>query len=249
MHPRSSRRQDSVPASKRPNTEKVVVEDSETSLKKSPRAGRTTSSKGRIGSDHEVEGPTRIKRARLGKSPRSSAKTLQTRDQDLSHAMLSNFPSSPNHSNFVDLTSSPTSGRKSALSAYPRSNGANTAPQHNETSKRLVVKNLRQSSNVDLDSYFQTLWGQLDGALEVIFAGKGIDSLNEESYRRAENICRHGGASKASDKLRRRCGTYVRGPMKTSLLEQSHNSNIDVLRNTVEAWATWQTQVVSLNPL
>jgi cullin-4 len=213
-------------------------------MKSSPRSRKSRTEIFAPGSNPKVGDSTRSKRARLGKSPQHSADTLQTRNQDLTHVMLSNFPSSPKHSNFVDLTSSPSPGRLPASPYFPRSNGAKTASQQNEISERFKVKNLRAKSSVDPDSHFHLLWGQLDDSLELVFAGRASNTLDEEDYRRAQAICQQGDAPRVSDRLRRKCGAYVKGPLKKSLLDQCHNSNVDVLRNTVEAWATWQAQVV-----
>jgi hypothetical protein len=111
--------------------------------------------------------------------------------------------------------------------------------------KKLVVKNLRTGSQLNQDSYFEKIWGQLDTALTAIFnGGKPAVSL-EELYKGAENVCRQGRASALARQLQERCRGHVSGKLRDMLVAKAAGGdNIDTLRAVVESWTTWQSKLV-----
>ncbi|KAL2860708.1 cullin-4B [Aspergillus lucknowensis] len=136
----------------------------------------------------------------------------------------------------------------SALQARP---GSAPAHQSNFTPhtgpKRLVVKNLRTSTRLNQDSYFDKVWSQLDAALSRIFEGGKPEISIEELYKGAENVCRQGRAVVLSKRLQGRCREHVAGKLHDTLVDKARmGSNIDTLRSVVEAWKLWQSMLVTV---
>ncbi|KAI5205211.1 Cullin-domain-containing protein [Aureobasidium subglaciale] len=105
---------------------------------------------------------------------------------------------------------------------------------------KLVVKTLKPQPVWDANKYFEDTWAQLDRALHVIFTGAKVDFSMEELYRGAENLCRQKKADALYARLSSRCKQYVRGPMKTALLSQQGQSNLQVLEDVVKTWTLWK---------
>jgi hypothetical protein len=112
--------------------------------------------------------------------------------------------------------------------------------------KRLVVKNLRSGPRLNQDEYFDGIWTRLSAALDTIFdGGKPATSL-EELYKGAENVCRQGRAAMLAKKLQERCKSYVVSNLRQTMVARTKDgSNVDALRAVVDAWAAWNTKLVS----
>lgn len=112
--------------------------------------------------------------------------------------------------------------------------------------KRLVVKNLRSGPRLNQDEYFDNIWARLSAALDTVFAGGKPTTSLEELYKGAENVCRQGRAPLLAKKLQERCKTYIIDDLRVSMIARTKNgSDIDALRAVVDAWAAWNTKLVS----
>lgn len=115
--------------------------------------------------------------------------------------------------------------------------------------KKLVVKNLKPSTNWDSKAYLEKIWGQLDEALARIFKDGHDGFSKEDLYRGVENVCRQGGASTLFSRLEGRCRAHVERDTSESLLAKANNDNIHVLRAVIEQWARWKEQMVTIRAI
>lgn len=112
--------------------------------------------------------------------------------------------------------------------------------------KRLVVKNLRSGPRLNQDEYSAKIWSQLAAALDTVFEGGKPTTSLEELYKGAENVCRQGRAEMLAKNLGERCKTYVANNLRQTIIAGSTQwADIDTLRATVDAWAAWNTKLVS----
>lgn len=144
----------------------------------------------------------------------------------------------------IDLASSPENSpaRKNGVRKATPNISATAGP------KKLLVKNFRPTRMVDPKVFLDQTWEKVDAALETIFKQGKINFSLEELYRGVENICRQGMAVEAKKRLVARCKTYVNGPLKEGVEQMLGRQNVDVLRATLQAWATWNSQLVSPAP-
>lgn len=144
----------------------------------------------------------------------------------------------------IDLGSSPDNSpaRKNGLRKATPNIGSNIGP------KKLLVKNFRPTRTVDPKEFLDQTWQKVDAALDTIFQQDKINFSLEELYRGVENICRQGMAVEAKKRLVAKCKTYVDGPLKQGVEQMLGRQNVDVLRATLQAWATWNSQLVRLTP-
>ena len=150
----------------------------------------------------------------------------------------------------IDLTSSPA--RKSAIGSPLRPRSASIgikaveSPQSGQGgAKKLVVKNLRQSTKHDPDKYLNLVWEQVDAALSIIFAENTTPFSIEELYRGVENVCRQKKAAEVSRRLVKRCRDHVENSIRPTLLGSNNVDDVEMLRCTVKAWGTWRKHMVS----
>jgi cullin-4 len=115
--------------------------------------------------------------------------------------------------------------------------------------KRLLVKNFKPTRKVDPKVFLNQTWDKIEKALDTIFAQGQVDFSLEELYRGVENVCRQGMAKDVKDRLVAKCKEYVGGKMKAKVEESLGRGNVEVLRATLQAWAVWHEQVVSLDVL
>jgi cullin 4 len=157
-----------------------------------------------------------------------------------------NFPSKKGNVDVVDLSSSPP-GSSSAKASDSR-NGVRriAANMHsNAGPKKLIVKNFKPTRKADPKVFLEQTWDKVNKALETIFLGDQINFSLEEMYRGVENLCRQGMAKEAKERLVVKCRAYIRGTLRAKPLETVGRKNVDVLRATLQAWATWNEQMVS----
>ncbi|KAF2762840.1 Cullin-domain-containing protein [Pseudovirgaria hyperparasitica] len=191
-------------------------------------------------------GPTtpKNKRARLCSIDRSlddlPSSPPTTSQEALSPANMYSFSSRNSlKDTIVDLTGSPTSSpRKIGIK-----NGARASNNPHAGPRRIVVKNFKTQSKADPKQYFDQVWNTLDAALGRIFAGQKIAISYEELYKSVENVCRQGHAEALSYRLYKRCELHMNETVYARLLEQSHQTNTDVLRAVLAAWATWKANM------
>jgi hypothetical protein len=162
------------------------------------------------------------------------------------------------NSNVIDLTgsSAPSTPRASPVVSQPTSVSSRSPTvarpsnfQPHTGAKKLVVRNLRKTSRLGPEVYFDQIWVQLDAALTAIFnCGKLPYSL-EELYRGVENVCRQDQAPKLYEKMKERCRAYVATTLKAPLLERVGHSDVEVLQAVQSAWKKWYRQLVCQTPL
>jgi cullin-4 len=151
----------------------------------------------------------------------------------------------PGNAEVVDISSSPDNSP--ARPSGQRNGLRNTRPnmQANAGPKKLLVKNFKPTRKVDPKVFLDQTWQKVDAALETIFQQGQIDFSLEELYRGVENLCRQGLAKDAKDRLVTKCRGYVGGTLKTKVKDTLARKNVDVLRATLQSWATWNEQMVS----
>lgn len=159
------------------------------------------------------------------------------------------FPSKrasvPNGKEVVDITSSPDNSPAKPRNGIIRKTAPNVSA--NAGPKRLMVKNFRPTRKVDPKAFLEQTWQKIDAALDTIFKQGEIDFSLEELYRGVENLCRQNMARDVKERLVRKCKEYVGGALKTKVKESLVRTNVDVLRVTLQAWATWHDQVQYLD--
>lgn len=149
----------------------------------------------------------------------------------------------------VDITSSPdnspakANGLRNGMRKAAPNMHANTGP------KRLLVKNFKPIRKTDPKVFLDQTWQKIEKALDTIFRQGEIDFSLEELYRGVENICRQNMAKDVKERLIAKCKDHVGGSLKIKVKESLGRTNVDVLRATLQAWATWNSQVVSWNTL
>lgn len=233
------------------------------SLSRTPAAGKarpwppnTSSSSSQTPEGHNINNngdddddqPSPGKRAKLHHTPHTySPETL---------------PTSPNNmysfaGNVIDLTSSPPrkGGRGGTGSQQWRLSGTNnntkmpaaSSPHStpSQASKKLVVKNLKQTPKHDPEQYLNQVWTQVDAALTTIFADDTNKYSLEELYRGVENVCRQNFAAELSKRLRARCADHVTKVIRPRLLKSKEGTPAEIVAKTVDEWLRWRKQNVS----
>jgi cullin-4 len=192
------------------------------------------------------------KRTRRESSPIASTEvaTPPAPTSNMSTADMYNFPSKradvPSKANVVDITSSP---ENSPAKANGQRNGMRKAAPNmhaNSGPKRLLVKNFKPTRKVDPKVFLDQTWQKIEHALDTIFRQGDIDFSLEELYRGVENVCRQNMARDVKDRLIAKCKDYVGATLKANVKESLGRANVDVLRATLQAWAVWNNQMVSL---
>ncbi|KAF2112906.1 cullin-4B [Lophiotrema nucula] len=165
----------------------------------------------------------------------------------MSTANMYHFPSKrldiPSNADVIDISSSPdNSPSKSA----PRNGIRKATPNmhaNNQGPKRMLVKNFKPARKIDPQQYLDQVWAKVDTALDTIFEGGEINFSLEELYRGVENLCRQKMAEDVSERLIAKCKEYAKGSLKSRVQEMLGRGDIEVLRGTLSAWATWGEQL------
>ena len=119
--------------------------------------------------------------------------------------------------------------------------------------KKILVKNLRSSgSRSDPRQHFERIWAQLHSALDTIFRGKKVASL-EELYRGVLNVCRLGFGAELAERLEGDLEAFASGPLSRDVVTRVETTRsaggtdeeIGVLWVVIEAWETWKEYMVS----
>lgn len=166
-----------------------------------------------------------------------------------SYANMYTFASTKSaSSNVVDLTgsqSSPESQKRKASFAGPR-----TPFNPHSGPKKLVVKNLRTVPRIDPQQYFEQIWAQEDQALDAVFANRKEPYSLEELYKGAEYVCRQGKAAELYARLSMKCEAHLTDTVRDGIRrDEGKSSDIEVLRTFVNAWATWQKQLLTIRQI
>ncbi|KAL6702853.1 hypothetical protein ACN47E_000880 [Coniothyrium glycines] len=194
------------------------------------------------------------KRTRRASSPIASTEhaTPTARTNTMSTTDMYHFPSKrasmPGSGGVVDITSSPDNSPAKA-GGIQRNGMRKTAPNMHASGgpKRLMVKNLKPIRKVDPKIFLDQTWQKIDKALDTIFRQGDIDFSLEELYRGVENLCRQNMAKEVKERLLTKCKEYVGGSLKAKVKESIGRPNVDVLRATLKAWATWNSQMKYLD--
>lgn len=157
------------------------------------------------------------------------------------YSFPSKYDKPKNDNGTIDLTKSPRARRPSSVITPVKTNFNPHAG-----AKKLVVKNLKPQSSWDADKYFADTWQQLDTALTTIFSNTLVNFSMEDMYRGVENLCRQGRAREIYDKLAQRCKSHINNTVKDSLLAKSGRSNVQVLQDVLDAWAAWNSQIITI---
>ena len=195
------------------------------------------------------------KRARRESSPIASTEVVApaTSKSNLSAAEMYHFPSKradiPSNANVVDITSSPENSPAKANSQRNATRKAAPNMHANSGPKRLLVKNFKPTRKVDPKVFLDQIWQKIEKALDTIFRQADIDFSLEELYRGVENVCRQNMAKDVKERLIAKCKDYVGGSLKAKVKESLGRTNVDVLRATLQAWAIWNSQLVSMVPI
>ncbi|EXJ84545.1 hypothetical protein A1O3_05214 [Capronia epimyces CBS 606.96] len=162
--------------------------------------------------------------------------------------MYSFTPSKSVTSNVVDLTaspSSPESQKRKASFANPR-----TPFNPHQGPRKLVVKNLRTVPRIDPAQYFEQIWVQEDKALDAIFNKEKEAYSLEELYKGAENVCRQGNAPELYNRLGKKCELHLIEHVRDGIRRDEESSpDAEVLRAFVNAWTTWQKQLLTVRQI
>ncbi|KAI1777525.1 Cullin-domain-containing protein [Hypoxylon cercidicola] len=122
-----------------------------------------------------------------------------------------------------------------------------TAFQPHKGAKKLVIKNLRTTSQAnDLAKYYDATRQELIEALQAIFEQKQPRQPLERLYRGVEDLCRHGVSKELYEILRERCEIYIKNDIRRSIMAESGSSNIDMLRSTYKHWVIWNAQSTTI---
>jgi len=172
--------------------------------------------------------PNTSKRSRFKEDP---VETESAAPAAMSTASMYTFASKASPQT-IDITSSPDNSPRKA------------ANMHAGGPKKMLVKNFRPARKVDPKVFLDQTWQKVDGALDTVFSQGVIDFSLEELYRGVENLCRQGLAKEACERLVVKCRAYITDTLKARVKETIGRKDVDVLRATLQAWATWQAQMV-----
>ncbi|KAF2011380.1 Cullin-domain-containing protein [Aaosphaeria arxii CBS 175.79] len=175
------------------------------------------------------------KRSRIGSSEAPSESAA------MSTANMYHFPSRSGKE-VIDIASSPDTSpkapqQKNGLRKATPNIAGGTAP------KRMLVKNFKPARKIDPKAFLNQTWEKVDKALDTVFAQGKIDFSLEELYRGVENLCRQGLAKDTCDRLDAKCKRYITDTLKEKVKETLGRKDVDVLRATLQAWATWMDQM------
>ncbi|UJR09956.1 hypothetical protein I4U23_014180 [Adineta vaga] len=128
---------------------------------------------------------------------------------------------------------------KDTRSRYPNGSSSSTFIPTNST-KKLVIKNLKTSSLVPPPDYFDKIWPLLKQALEAILNGTTSPTNEEQLYRHIDHICTtstndtNTSSNLLYENLRRVLDEHIQTLIPILLNEI--NDNIDYLRTLNSAW-------------
>ncbi|KAF2742047.1 Cullin-domain-containing protein [Sporormia fimetaria CBS 119925] len=167
-------------------------------------------------------------------TPLKKRQKLQREQQTAETAAMYQFPSK--RAGLEDPSSSPPTPSQTFPSVVPKS-------QINGGPKRMLVKNFKAAKKVDPQAFFEQVWAKVQNALNTIFAeGERTFSL-EELYRGVESLCRQGLADQAWGRLYDACEKYMTSTLAARVADLVGRTNVDLLRATISAWATWKGQM------
>ncbi|KAK8139217.1 Cullin family-domain-containing protein [Apiospora sp. TS-2023a] len=174
-------------------------------------------------------------------------------EQDAKRARQGNNPAAataaapPPSSTTTDTTPrmSKLLGKRPEIVDLTKPRGSALRPQ--DGVRKLVIKNLRTVSRAsDLEEYYTKTWGELDAAVQAIFARQQPVQPYARLYRGVEDICRYGEAKKLYERLREHCETYLNGTLHEAIRAGAGSSNIEALRSVHKHWVVWNLQSATI---
>lgn len=114
--------------------------------------------------------------------------------------------------------------------------------QGNHQVKKLVVKNLQNEPRWDVEQYLEHTWTKLSAAIDKVLVSATTNFSIEEMYRSVEHLCRQGKAAVVYTRLHKQCSEHLR--RVKSDLPRSKDDNSQTLQSVINAWSTWQAQLV-----
>ncbi|KAF1994351.1 cullin-4B [Amniculicola lignicola CBS 123094] len=145
-------------------------------------------------------------------------------------------------SEVVDLTDGSSMGSSSKAKTAMRGSIQNHTP--NGTVRRIGIKNFKPQRKVDPMVYFESIWAKVDKALDTVFEGREVDFGFEEMYQGIQGLCRRGLARETLERLVGRCRVYVKEVLLVGVEKGKRKEDVDVLREALGVWSTWQAQLV-----
>lgn len=123
-----------------------------------------------------------------------------------------------------------------------------SAFQPNAGVKKLVIKNFRKSSaqTAQVERYYAKTEEELDETLEAIFASKKPALPLERVYRGVEDMCRRGNAVTVYRMLVKRIEGHLQKTVLPRIRRSGTTSSLEMLKNVLVEWKTWNTQTVRL---
>jgi cullin 4 len=118
-------------------------------------------------------------------------------------------------------------------------------PTH-EGPKRLVIKNLRTTSQKDIDEFYDRTWADLDAALTSTFNREQPTSPLEILCRGVEAICRRGRGEELAKHVKDRCKAYLEKQLLPVIEQEIGATNVDTLRTVRKFWSLWNEQSVRI---
>jgi cullin-4 len=111
----------------------------------------------------------------------------------------------------------------------------------------MLVKNFKLARKVDPKVFLDQTWSKIDAALDIVFTNGEINFSLEELYRGVENLCRQGLAKDVCERLVVKSKEHITSTLKAKVKDTVGRKDVDVLRATLQAWATWGAQMVCLS--
>lgn len=201
-------------------------------------------------SSQESQPKSPIEYSPNGKRRRRGSTLLSQSSTDVAPVTdMYNFSiTSSNGEEAIDLTGSPPnvpiSPHRKARRLSLTARVDNSSPM--KGLKKLPVKNLRAGPKTDPSEYCNKATGQLTEALAAIFENRRPQLSNEELYRASENLCKLGRAPETTKILLEKCKQHILVDFKQPLAERAAEDSVEVLRVVLEAWSTWNKQLVQL---
>lgn len=112
-----------------------------------------------------------------------------------------------------------------------------------QTSKRLVIKNLKETPKSQEDS-FNKLWPCLESAVRAIHNQTPISMSLEILYQNVENICFEKKGSQAYTALKQLCDEHIRGEIKKLTLPM--DDQLDYLKLLNHHWQNHCSQMMMI---
>ncbi|TAQ88352.1 hypothetical protein B7494_g3310 [Chlorociboria aeruginascens] len=115
--------------------------------------------------------------------------------------------------------------------------------------KRLVIKNLRTDSRVDIGQYYEKIWGELGTALDLVFQRKDPVIPLEVLCRGVEATCRHGSAETLYKEIKDRSLYYLTKELLPAVMNEAGSTNVEALRIVYKYWTIWVDQLTLIRSI